>query len=380
MYNKNAVCYNDVKNNSKGGRGVRKYYLDNVRWLTILCVVIFHVIYMFNGEAKAGVVGPFKDVQYQDALQYLLYPWMMILLFIVAGMCSRYYLEKHTVKDFAKSRTVKLLVPSTVGLFVFQWIQGYFNMQLSGAFNKIEVPRLMLYPIMAISGTGVLWFVQTLWLFSMALALIRHFEKGKFYSLCGKVNLIIAIALVIPVYASSFVLNTPIIVAYRFGIYAMTFLLGYFVFAHDEVIERISKWNIPLMIVTAFLGGVYLYMHFGDNYAENPTFNSVPAIAYAWSACLTVLGSAYRWYNRQTKISSFMTKRSYGLYIFHYLPLSASAYLLTKYTELSSLPVYIIVFVCGFAGGLFLNEIMSKIPFIRWAVIGISKEKKDVQR
>ncbi|MBO5495161.1 MAG: acyltransferase [Eubacterium sp.] len=378
MYNKNAVCYNDVKNNSKGGSNMRKYYLDNIRWLTIVCVVIFHVIYMFNGEAKAGVIGPFKDVQYQDALQYLLYPWMMILLFIVAGMCSRYYLERHTVKEFVKSRTVKLLVPSTIGLFVFQWIQGYFNMQLSGAFDKIEAPKLMLYPIMAISGIGVLWFIQTLWLFSIVLALIRHFEKGKLYGLCGKINIIIAIALVIPVYASSFVLNTPVIVAYRFGIYGMTFLLGYFVFAHDGVIERISKWSVPLIILTVLLGGVYLYLHFGDNYAENPTFNSIPAIAYGWSACLAVLGSAYKWYNRQTKISSFMTKRSYGLYIFHYLPLSASAYLLTKYTQLSALPIYLIVLVCGFAGGLLLNEIISKIPFIRWAVIGIAKEKKDV--
>ena len=359
---------------------MRKYYLDNIRWLTIVCVVIFHVIYMFNGEAKAGVVGPLKDVQYQDALQYLLYPWMMILLFIVAGMCSRYYLEKHTVKEFVKSRTIKLLVPSTIGLFVFQWIQGYFNMQLSGAFDKIEAPKFMLYPIMAVSGTGILWFVQTLWLFSMVIALIRHFEKGKLYGLCGKVNIIVAVALVIPVYASSFVLNTPVIVAYRFGIYGMTFLLGYFVFAHDEVIERISKWSVPLIILTALLGGVYLYLHFGDNYAENPTFNSIPAIAYAWSACLAILSSAYKWYNRQTKISSFMTKRSYGLYIFHYLPLSASAYLLTKYTQLSALTIYLIVLVCGFAGGLLLNEIISKIPFIRWAVIGISKEKKDVQR
>ena len=359
---------------------MRKYYLDNIRWLTIVCVVIFHVIYMFNGEAKAGVVGPFKDVQYQDAIQYLLYPWMMILLFIVAGMCSCYYLEKHTVKEFVKSRTVKLLVPSTIGLFVFQWIQGYFNMQLSGAFKKIEAPKIMLYPIMAISGTGVLWFIQTLWLFSMALALIRHFEKGRLYGACGKVNIIVAAALVIPVYASSFVLDTPIIVAYRFGIYAMTFLLGYFVFAHDTVIERISKHSVPLIILTVLLGGLYLYLHFGDNFAENPTFNSPPAIAFAWSACLAFLGSAYKWYNRQTKISSFMTKRSYGLYIFHYLPLSASAYLLTKYTQLSPLPIYLIVLVCGFAGGLLLNEIMSKIPFIRWAVIGISGEKKDVQR
>ncbi len=359
---------------------MRKYYLDNVRWITIVCVVIFHVIYMFNGEAQAGVVGPFFKVQYQDALQYILYPWMMILLFIVAGMCSRYYLEKHTVKEFVKSRTTKLLVPSTIGLFVFQWIQGYFNMRLSGAFDKIEAPKFMLYPIMAVSGTGILWFIQVLWLFSMLLAFIRKFEKGRLYELCGKANILIIIALVVPVYLSSFVLNTPVIVCYRFGIYAMTFFLGYFVFAHEEIIEKISRFRIPFIVLSVILAGVYLYVHFGDNYAEKPVFNSIPAIAYAWSACLAILGSAYKWYNKRTKLSAFMTKRSYGLYVFHYLPLSASAYLLTKYTALTALPVYLTVLVCGFAGGFLLNEIISRIPFLRWAVLGIKKEKDDVQR
>ena len=243
---------------------------------------------MFNGEATAGVVGPFYKAQYQDAIQYILYPWMMILLFIVAGMCSRYYLESHSIKEFIKSRTTKLLVPSTIGLFVFGWLQGYFNIQLSIGLENIQVPKLMLYPIMAISGTGVLWFVQLLWLFSVLLAFIRRFEKGKLYELCGKANIIAVLALVIPVYASSFILNTPIILVYRFGIYGMTFLLGYFVFAHDEVIERISKRNIPLILLSVILAGVYLYTHFGDNYAENPTFNSIPAILYAWSACLAI--------------------------------------------------------------------------------------------
>ncbi|MBR5771820.1 MAG: acyltransferase [Clostridia bacterium] len=358
---------------------MRKHYLDNIRSFTIGLVVIFHVIYMFNGEARAGVVGPFREVQYQDALQYILYPWMMILLFIVAGMCSRYYLESHTIKQFVKSRTLKLLVPSTIGLFVFHWIQGYFNMQLSGAFDKIEAPKFMLYPIMAVSGIGVLWFIQVLWLFSMVLALIRKYEKGKLYNLTAKSGIALAAALVLPVYGSSFILNTPVIVCYRFGIYAMTFFIGYFVFAHDEVIERISRFSIPLIILSVILAGVYIYTHFGDNYAENPVFNSIPAIAFAWSACLAILGSGCRWFNRKTAFSAIAAKRSFGLYVFHYLPLSASAYLLHKYTALTALPTYLIVLVCGFAGGLLLYEIMSRIPFIRWATLGIKKEKKDVQ-
>lgn len=75
-----------------------------------------------------------------------------------------------------------------------------------------------------------------------------------------------------------------------------------------------------------------------------------------------------------------MTKRSFGLYVFHYLPLSASAYLLTKYTEMPAPAIYAIVLLCGFAGGLLLNEIISRVPFIRWAVLGIKKEKRNVQQ
>ena len=354
---------------------MRRHYLDNIRWMTVVCVVIYHVIYMFNGEGLVGVVGAISAARWQDALQYILYPWMMILLFIVAGMCSRYYLENHSVKEFVASRTVKLLIPSTLGLFVFQWIQGYFNMALGGAFEVSRIPLPLLYPILAVSGTGVLWFSQVLWLLSMLLALVRRFEKGRLYALCGKMNFPMILALVLPVYASSFILNTPIIVVYRFGIYTTTFFLGYFVFAHDEIIEKISRWRIPLCVLSVALAGVYLYTHFGDNYAENPVYNSIPAIAYAYCACLAILGGAYKWYNRSTPLSAFMTKRSYGLYVFHYLPLSACAYLLTKYAALPPLPVYILVLLSGLFGGLLLEELICRIPFLRFAVLGIKKKK-----
>jgi fucose 4-O-acetylase-like acetyltransferase len=74
---------------------------------------------MFNSVQLYGVIGPFWDVQYQDSLLYLLYPWFMVLLFVISGMSSRYYLEKHTEKEFIRSRTRKLLVPGTIGVIVF---------------------------------------------------------------------------------------------------------------------------------------------------------------------------------------------------------------------------------------------------------------------
>ena len=84
---------------------MRKTYVDNIRWITVVLVVIYHVIYMFNGSVTAGVIGPFKPVQYQDAIQYFLYPWFMLLLFVVSGMSARYYLNGHSDKEFLKTRT-----------------------------------------------------------------------------------------------------------------------------------------------------------------------------------------------------------------------------------------------------------------------------------
>ena len=48
---------------------MRKPHLDNIRWMTIVLVVIYHVIYMFNGIVVDGVIG---------------------------------HLEKHTVREFVR--------------------------------------------------------------------------------------------------------------------------------------------------------------------------------------------------------------------------------------------------------------------------------------
>ena len=65
---------------------MRKYYIDNIRWTTIVLVVLYHVIYMFNSITNEGVIGPITSFHGQDAIQYLLYPWFMILLFIISGI------------------------------------------------------------------------------------------------------------------------------------------------------------------------------------------------------------------------------------------------------------------------------------------------------
>ena len=63
----------------------------------------------------------------------------MSLLFLLAGISARYSLQKISGKEWFKSRTRKLLVPATIGLFVFQWMTGYFNTQVSSVAQGIDL-------------------------------------------------------------------------------------------------------------------------------------------------------------------------------------------------------------------------------------------------
>ena len=365
---------------------MRKHYIDNLRWFTVLAVVIYHVFFMFNALGALSFK-TFSEVQYQDGIIYLLYPWIMVLLFLIAGMSSRYYLEKHSIKDFIRSRTRKLLVPSTIGILLFGWIQGYISMVESNAFAEdkglMQLPVVVKFLIMDVSGTSILWFSQLLWLISLLCALVAKLEKGKLYRFTSKTGIIASVLLVIPVFASAQILNPPILSVYRFGIYPFVFFLGYFIFAHDEVVDRLAKFRIPLIAAAAVLGVTYLVLHFGDDAMEMPVMACVPAVAFCWAMCLALLGSFRAWFDRVTPFAAFMTKRSFGIYTFHYVAMSAVALLLTRYTDWPAFVCYMLCGVSGLAGSIILTEIVTRIPFVRWSLLGIkkpsSKEAKNVQ-
>lgn len=357
---------------------MRKLYLDNIKWITVVLVVIYHVIFMFNAVERDVVIGPFKEVQYQDAYQYVVYPWFMLLLFVVSGMTSRYELQKRSVKEFIKTRTVRYIVPSTIGLFVFYWILGYFNMRIGVGFDAMgAVPKPMLYIIMALSGCGVMWYIQLLWVYSLLLIPVRAIDKDRFYKICGKSNILILLALTIVIFVAAQILNTPIVSVYRIGIYGAGFFIGYFVLSHEEVTDRLMKYAIPLGIVALALAVVFTVFNFGKPYAHLEILKSPLCNLYAWIACLAIIACMKKWGNISNPFTVWMSNHSWGLYLFHYLPLTVAAFYLKTYA--TGMPVVVIYLLCAlasFAGGYLLYAILGRIPFIRWCVCGISKKKQ----
>lgn len=354
---------------------MRKHYLDNIRWFTVALVVVYHVLFMYNGEGVLGGVGKITrlSAQYYDVFLYAVYPWFMLILFMVSGICSRYYLERHTSREFARNRTTKLLVPSSIGLFAFQFLQGYVNMSIGGAFDTPwDAPAVIKYLVMSIIGTGVLWYIQMLWLFSMALLLIRKLEQDRLWAIGAKTNVAGLLLLTSVIWGSAQIFNMPVVIVYRFGLYGAAFLLGYFVFSHDEV-TAVLKQYFPLMLALAVsLGTAFCAAYFGRNYADAPVNRSVLFTCFAWFACLAILGGAARYADFETPFTAWMSRHNFGLYVFHYLGVSSSALFLGKLETIPAPLAYCGSLLAGFAAGYLLNAVISRLPFFKWVVLGIA--------
>jgi peptidoglycan/LPS O-acetylase OafA/YrhL len=373
---------------------MRKHWIDNLRWVTVLLVLLYHVVYFYNNKGVFGGIGGFgayPDVpQYQDVVMYVLYPWFMPLLFILAGISARYALEKRSAGDWFKARTRKLLVPGTIGLFVFHWMVGYFNTVVAtrqGVFDG--VPAVGRYFIMAFSGTGPLWFIQVLWLLSLVLLLVRridgqdrlHEASGKAFS--GKNGLVWVILL-----GLFFWLGEKTLIMeprpqsfdglwnlYKPLFYLVPFLLGYFVFSHDAVQEKLSKAWIPLMVCAIVSGGILIGTTFGQDNTSPQYLGSPLNCLYGWLMCLAMMGWFKAKFDRTGAFAAYMTRSSYGIYIVHYLVIASLGYMMKIYTQLPPWSMYAILTVAVFTLSPLLYEVIRRIPLMRWCVLGENRKQ-----
>ena len=370
---------------------VRKLWIDNLRWVTVLLVLFYHVIYFYNNKGVFGGIGGFGDgPQYQDVVMYVLYPWFMPLLFLLAGVSARYALDRHSAKEWFRARTRKLLVPSTIGLLVFQWMTGYFNTAVaakSGAFD--DMPGLVRLCLWAVSGTGPLWFIQDLWLFSLILLLVRKVEHALSPRFTVKEVsrgwlLFILLLLGLLFWAGEqLMIHNPrpesldgLYNLYKPLFYVVPFLMGYFVFSRDDVQELLGWVWKPLLVAAVVAGAVLILTTFGQNNTTPEYLGSPLNCLYGWLACLAMMGWFKACFDSTNPFAAYMTRSSFGLYIVHYLVVASLGYMMKLYTLLSPVARYLILTLAVFTLSPLLYELLRRIPVIRWCVLGEKGAKK----
>ena len=381
----------------------RKHYLDNIRWVTVLLVLVYHVIYFYNAKGVPGGIGGFYETQPWDAVISVLYPWFMMLLFVVAGISARYALNSLSHKEFIKTRTRKLLVPATIGLFVFQWITGYFNTHMSGLDPLAEEPILSKYIYWAFTGIGPLWFVQNLWLFSLLLVLFRVIGKNKLYNALARsfqkdslwpALLIVVLGFPILWAGAQCSIDLPEIVEdmdqetitavvagniwniHRPFAYFVPFLMGYYLFSHDSIQEKMARLSIPFLIVALALGTYNTIVMYGQNDIAPNVLRGWRCNLYAWFAILAMLSCFKTWFNKTNRFATYMTQSSFGIYVVHYVVIISLGYMMKFHTSLAPWMMYVILFFAVMLLSPAIYEIIRRIPFVRWCVLGIKKTEE----
>ena len=362
--------------------------MDNLRWFTVVLVLIYHVFYFYNNKGVFGGIGGFVEdpkAQPQDVVMYILYPWFMMLLFLVAGISARYALEKQSNREFIASRTRKLLVPATIGLLVFHWMTGYFNTHVAGNDVLLNVPQPVKFFLWAFSGIGPLWFIQDLWLFSLLIVLVKLIDRqDRFLQWCGKINMIGIILLGVLVYLGqqTLIMNPRpesadgLLNLYKPLAYLVPFLMGYLVFSHEQVQEKVAQLHLPMLMAAIAAGIALIATTWGENNTSPQYLSGWLNNLYAWLMMLAMMGCFKAWFDRTNRFADYMTRSSFGIYLVHYLVVASLGYMMKTYTALPPFAMYVILFVAVLLLSPLIYEIVRRIPFVRWCVLGIKKDRK----
>lgn len=365
----------------------RYHFIDNLRWVTVVLVLIYHVFYNFNAQGVFGGIGGFADSQWQDVVCTMLYPWFMTLMFLLAGMSSRYALRHRSAKEFRRERTHKLLVPSTLGLLVFGWALGWVNITAGGGWVHMpaDMPLVVKYLIAVISGTGPLWFIQNLYVFSLLLLVVRkvldvdrveEWLSGLSYK--GLLFVLLAFFFLLGILAQTQIDNagtfSGLLNLYRPIYYFGVFLVGYYVFSSEKVHDYLARQCVWYGLLAITWGVYFCVKFYGEDYTSASVLQSFTCIIYCWSATLALIGLFKRRFDTTSPFASYMTRSSFGLYIVHMIVCTTSC-LWLKSTALPVWSIYMLALIATFAGSLVLWEVLRRIPFIRWCMFGIKKKK-----
>lgn len=116
---------------------MRKHYIDNLRWLTLLLLIPYHTAQAWNVWGEPNYIF-FEGNKLISSIIVFFSPYFMPILFVLSGISTRFALQKRTTKEYLVERIKKLFIPLLFGTIVLMPIMSYigdvFNNSYKGGF------------------------------------------------------------------------------------------------------------------------------------------------------------------------------------------------------------------------------------------------------
>ncbi len=362
---------------------MRKYYLDNLRWITILILFPYHVLLIYS------TIGSYyfhvANSVIANAFILSFAPWFMQLLFTIAGIAAYHSLKKRAASEYLKERVLKLLLPAVTGVILVIPVSTYYGSVYHGNTGNFPSFWLDLFssPLHNL-GIGILvgplWFLFYLFIVSLAaFPLVMKYYKGAWRIPIEKVTIPILLSLIIPLAIGSFFLDLypeKSIVQFFF-----LFMFGYFILSDDGIQQKLEEKRRPLFILFLALTAVYLAIAVPgfDSTGSAPgasTFSvsSLPSIfgikiyenSLLWLGVLSVMGMGKHYLEFKNRMTIYMSAASFAIYIFHVAWINLFAYYIITWMPDMMVVQVILIMALSFIFTLATFEAVKRIKGVRF--------------
>jgi hypothetical protein len=261
-------------------------------------------------------------------------------------------------------------------MFLLAWLNGWVVSRYVDVFGENRIPGVVRYLVYCLN-IGPLWFLLELFLLVIVLLLLRRVDgRDRLWALAGSPNIFVLLLLALPFWGSSFLLNTPLLILFRNGIYLFVFLAGYYIFSHEKIIGILSMFRFPLLATGMALGIVGVYCFFGQDYSAGAFLEHPLTNLYAWIMMLAILGCSQRYLNKSGKFMGYLKSRSFLWYLTHFPIMSFIAYFWMTKFNYPMVFNYIGILIFSFAATALFCEAMRLMPVLRFLLFGMRTQKK----
>jgi len=365
----------------------RMLYIDNIRWLMILLVIVIHANVIY------GPVGQFfgyEDRENSDDVSQMVFvlisvfiqAFFMGILFLIAGYFVPNSLARKGRRKFIWDRFKRLGIPALIFIiFLAPLIVYPIHVQDEMSFAEYAARY---YPDLTEWDTGPMWFAVALLLFSVVWAYTPSgwtFERLKGPLTRTRVALLIAIVAIgtylvrIPFPIGTDVWNMQLCF---FTQYVVLFLVGIIAYKHDwlsTLTTKDSKFWLLVAISSVFLLLFPIMIAGGaldenlDPYNGGLTWQAAGLAlweqVFGISMSIWILVRFRERHNTQGKLTKKISDNAFAIYVFHPPILIGIAVLLAEY-ELPNMLKFVILACSAFVVTLLLTEfVLRRIPGLK---------------
>lgn len=366
----------------------RLYFIDNIRWLMIILVVLMHV------NVTYGMLGSWYYVEKSnlDLFQQIWFgmygsftqAYFMGFLFFIAGYFVPASYDKKGFGRFIKERLIRLGVPTLLFVFILHpitiFIMGHF---FNWNMNYVKYYTEFISTGEFVRSTGPLWFALALLIFTLAYALFRKISgskplspdsvhiKHKHIIWAGLLIAALTFLVRIPYPIGSSVLNMQLCF---FSQYIILFMLGIYFYRKNLLLTINYTTGMKWFKYTLIFGTIFW---FAMSVIAKVDEKGVAPIAggftwgnaaYAfWESffCVGVCLGLIVWFrekmNRQGRLSRILSDNAFGVYVFH-TPILVLISLLLKDVVLYPFYKYLIVAAITIPLCFAVSYLLRKIP------------------